>query len=69
MCVYEYNFPCILNLAKLEIQLCVEDPEEVNENKLIGHFMHETIKDEDFIFRVSSIEVNNYNYYRYLLLK
>jgi len=43
-------------LAKLEIQLCVEDPEEENENKLIGHFMHESIKEDDYLIRITSAE-------------
>ncbi|KAL4445065.1 hypothetical protein ABPG74_018793 [Tetrahymena malaccensis] len=42
--------------ARLEIQLCVEDPDEQNENKLIGHFMHETIKDEVYLIRISTSE-------------
>lgn len=38
----------------LEVQLCLENPDEINEEKLVGHFKHDEMKESDFI-----IEINN----------
>lgn len=43
------------------MQLCLENPEEGNEENLIGNFKHDTMRSSDFIINIDNEEVINLN--------
>lgn len=45
--------------ATIIVQICFEDPEEDNEEKLIGHFKHEEIKLTDYIIYIDNVKYIN----------